>query len=232
MRSDSVQHERKPIVDRKQDQNKSSTSENDQENTQSKPRKKDPMSDSVNYLSLFQLNPLLLQAASGVNSSQNFHQSLGVSSSSIEAAHTANIKQEDPIYTDELSEKVNSNVESELIESFIEQNLINDTFKLINMIESSLQGCYENSSDSEDSSLQSLLANLSSTSTIPQFQIHIPNLLPKMHFVCEVASRVLFKVRKIFIEFHYFHFPSCSPSTGSETLMFGNISTPRCRVKC
>lgn len=203
MRSDSVQHERKPIIDRKQDQNKSSTSENDQENTLSKPRKKESANDSVNYLSLFQLNPLLLQAATGVNSAQNFHQSLGVTSSSVDATHPTCIKLEEPIFIDEASEKMN-NPESDMIESFIEQNLISDTFKLISMIESSLQGCYENSNKSEKNNLQSFLSNLSSTSTIPQFKIQIPNLLPKMHFVCEVASRVLFKVRNFNIKIRNF----------------------------
>lgn len=54
-----MQHERKPIVDRKQDAHKSSTSENDQEiMSQAKSRqKKDATNESMNYLSLFQLNP-------------------------------------------------------------------------------------------------------------------------------------------------------------------------------
>lgn len=196
MRSDSVQHERKPIVDRKPDLNKISTSENDQENTHLKSRKKESINDSVNYLTLFQINPLLLQAATGVNSSQNFHQSLGVSSSSLETSPATCIKLEEPMgrtFTDEQSENLNNN-ESEIIDTFIQQNIITDTFRLINLIESSLQGCFENSSDSNEHLLQNFLSNLTSSTTIPQFNIQIPNLLPKMHFVCEIASRILFKV--------------------------------------
>lgn len=188
-----VQHERKPILDRKQDAHKSSTSENDQEIPQSKSRlKKDSANDSVNYLSLFQLNPLLMHA--GVNPSQSYQQSL-CASSPTKAVETTGIKMEEPFVDDVLESKATNQESSELFESVLEQKLLNDTFDMINMIESSLQGNYEayNSNGSPDENLTPIfLANLTDE-TVTQFKIQLPNLLPKMHFVCEVGSRILFK---------------------------------------
>lgn len=181
-----VQHERKPIVDRK-DTQKSSTSENDintTEMTQSKSRlKKESNNDSVNYLSLFQLNPLLMHAASGVHQSQNFQPSPT-------KTELSGIKMEEP-YIDDLNEsKVNNNESSEGFESVLEQKL----FEMINTIESSLQCGYEvyNNGSSEGILTETFLNNLTDENATT-FKIQLPNLLPKMHFVCEVASRILFK---------------------------------------
>lgn len=193
-----VQHERKPIVDRKQQDGKSSTSENDQEIAQSKSRlKKESANDSVNYLSLFQLNPLLLHAASGVTQAQNFqHQPLGVAASSpTKANDSTGIKLEEP-FMEDLSDKMNNNESSELFESVLEQKLLNDTFDLINMIEASLHSGFDscNNGSTEENLTQTFMSSLIDEN-VTQFKIQLPNLLPKMHFVCEVGSRILFKVR-------------------------------------
>lgn len=176
-------------MDRKET-HKSSTSENDQEiMVQTKSRlKKESGNDSVNYMSLFQLNPLLMHAASGVNGSQNYQQP---------AHHKQNdlvgIKMEEP-FADEMSERKNVTHESsaEVFESAYEQKLLNDTFDMINIIEASLHGNIDNNSNSEENLSESFLANLLDENAI-QFKIQLPSLLPKMHFVCEVGSRILFK---------------------------------------
>lgn len=186
-----VQHERKPIVDRKE-AHKSSTSENDQEMmSQSKSRlKKDSNNDTVNYLSLFQLNPLLMHAAAGVNSSQNFQ------TSPSKAADSAGIKIEEAFVDDMSDAKLSMNNEStELIESVLEQKHLNETlFDMIAMIESSLQGGFEsyNNGNADDELTSTFLTNLMDEN-LTQFKIQLPNLLPKMHFVSEVGSRILFK---------------------------------------
>jgi Ligand-binding domain of nuclear hormone receptor len=176
-------------VDRKET-HKSSASENDQEiMVQTKSRlKKESGNDSVNYLSLFQLNPLLMHAASGVNGSQSYQQP-----THHKQADLVGIKMEEP-FADDLSERKNVTHEStaEVFESAIEQKLLNDTFDMINIIEASLHGNIDSSSGSDDNLSDSLLNNLLDENTV-QFKIQLPSLLPKMHFVCEVGSRILFK---------------------------------------
>lgn len=182
-----VQHERKPIVDRKE-QHKSSTSENDQEiMSQSKTRlKKDANSDSVNYLSLFQLNPLLMHAAS--NAPQPFQPTT-------KTPECGGIKMEETFIDDLSEDRLNTNNDSTaLFDTVLEQKQLNDTFDLISLIESSLQNGFEapSNGNSLESLPQSFLNNLTDES-VTQFKIQLPNVLPKMHFVCEVGSRVLFK---------------------------------------
>ena len=180
-----MQHERKPIVDRK-DPHKNSNSENDMNSTemQSKSRlKKDSANDSVNYLSLFQLNPLLMHAASGIHQTQNFQ------ASPKKATELTGIKMEEPFIEDIVDNKIN--VEClETYESAFEQKL----FEMITTIESSLQAGYEaySNGNSEDNLTESFMSNLTDEN-LTQFKIQLPNLLPKMHFVCEVGSRILFK---------------------------------------
>jgi hypothetical protein len=189
-------------VDRKHDAHKSSTSENDQETTQSKSRvKKESANDSVNYLSLFQLNPLLMHA--GVAQSQTYQQSLATSQSPTKTAES--IKSE---VTDEFVDKSNNNNESELIEIVLEQKILHDTFDMINMIESQLQGQDIYSNGSYDYELsESFLSSLTDES-MADFKIQLPNLLPKMHFVCEIGSRILFKVSAVIEMIIFFIFSS------------------------
>lgn len=184
-----VQHERKPIVDRKQDSHKSSTSENDQESTISKSRlKKESASDSVNYLSLFQLNPLLMHA--GVTQSQTFQQSLVAAQSPTKTSESIKLE----VVDDFVDKSSNNNESIELFEIVLEQKILHDTFDMINMIESSLQGqdVYNNGNYEYDLT-ESFLTSLTDES-MAEFKIQLPNLLPKMHFVCEIGSRILFKV--------------------------------------
>lgn len=185
-----VQHERKPIVDRKE-AHKSSTSENDQEiMSQGKSRmKKEVNNDSVNYLSFFQLNPLLMHAASNVNPPQSFQPSTKI-------ADSVGVKMEDSFADDLSDERFNMNSDtSALFDTVLEQKQLSDTFEMISLIESCLvQGGFEPSSNGtyDDDFGQSIFNNLTDDA-MTQFKIQIPNLLPKMHFVCEMGSRVLFK---------------------------------------
>lgn len=184
MRSDSVQHERKPIVDRKE-QHKSPDNDNDSGMMQSKSRLKKEPNDSVNYLSFFQLNPLLM-AASNVNNSQAYQ-----ASSPVKMLDPASVKMEESELTDNKPTNFES---SELYESVLEQKLLNDTFVMINAIETSLQAGYENCSNgnSFDVPPEQFMSNLLDENLV-NFNIQIPSLLPKMHFVCEVGSRIIFK---------------------------------------
>lgn len=181
-----MQHERKPIVDRK-DPHKNSNSENDMNSTemaQSKSRlKKDSTNESVNYLSLFQLNPLLMHAASGIHQTQNFQ------ASPKKATELTGIKMEEPFIEDIVDNKINAEC-LETYESTFDQKL----FEIISTIESSLQNGFETYSNgnSEDNLPESFLSNLTDEN-LTQFKIQLPNLLPKMHFVCEIGSRILFK---------------------------------------
>lgn len=157
---------------------------NSTEMAQSKSRlKKDSANDSVNYLSLFQLNPLLMHAASGIHQTQSFQ------ASPKKTTELSGIKMEEPFIDDIADNK--ANVEClETYESAFEQKL----FEMITTIESSLQAGYEtyNNGNSEDNLAESFLSNLTDEN-LTQFKIQLPNLLPKMHFVCEVGSRILFK---------------------------------------
>lgn len=178
-----MQHERKPIAqDRKQDAHKSSTSENDQEILiQAKSRqKKDCTNDSMNYLSLFQLNPSLLMHAT-VNPTQAFQQN----TSPTKSADQLGIKIEETYADDDFYENKQSNLESsELFESVQEQKLLNNAFDIITLIESSFQNSYETGSEicAEEIS-PSYLHNLMDENAT-QFKIQLPQiLLPKMHYV-------------------------------------------------
>lgn len=186
MHFSAVQHERKPIVDRK-DPHKNSNSENDMNSTemaQAKSRlKKGSENDSVNYLSLFQLNPLLMHAASGMHQTQNFQ------ASPKKPTELTGIKMEEPFIDEVVDNK--TNVEClETFESAFEQKL----FEMITTIESSLQAGFEmyNNGNSEENLPEAFLNNLTDEN-LTQFKIQLPNLLPKMHFVCEIGSRILFK---------------------------------------
>lgn len=151
--------------------------------------KKEVNNDSVNYLSFFQLNPLLMHAASGVNPPQSFQPSAKI-------ADSVGVKMEDS-FTDEMTdERFNMNSDtSALFDTVLEQKQLSDTFEMISLIESCLvQGGFEPSSNGtyDDDFAQSIFNNLTDDA-MTQFKIQIPNLLPKMHFVCEMGSRVLFK---------------------------------------
>jgi nuclear receptor subfamily 2 group C len=190
-----VQHERKPIVDRKQDTHKSSTSENDQEIlVQGKSRqKKETAAESMNYLSLFQLNPsLLMHAAATANPTQSYQQSASPPKSSELGIKIEETYPDDDFYENKAN---NNNESSEFYESVQEQKLLNNAFDIISLIESSLQNSYDtNGSEKlEDKISSSYLINLLDENTA-QFKIQLPQiLLPKMHFVCEIGSRILFK---------------------------------------
>jgi hypothetical protein len=152
-------------------------------------------SSSVNYLSLFQLNPLLMHAAS-VNLSASPSK---VSPSDIESAFTSN----------DLSESTKMKTDSsELLESVLEQKLFNESLDMIQFVENALGGGgganFEafNGSYCEPLS-DSFLAALTDDQHV-QFKIQIPNLLPKMHFVCEIGSRVLFRTIDWLRDLHVF----------------------------
>ncbi|CRK98195.1 CLUMA_CG011558, isoform A [Clunio marinus] len=199
MRSDSVQHERKPIVDRRQPENKNASVENEQNSTLSAKlrMKKESSNDSVNYLSLFQLNPLLIHA---VNPAQAF--SSGVPQSTAkQLTDSTNIKVEDTFTDDSIESKTNNNNNSnnnvecfELLESVEEQKLLKDSFNMISIIESSLHEQQQQpiNENVDENSSQQFFSNLIDEN-LSQFKIQVPNLLPKMHFVCEIGSRILFK---------------------------------------
>jgi hypothetical protein len=188
-----VQHERKPIIDRKQDNHKNSTSEiNHETSTQAKSRKKVLANESMNYLSLFQLNPsILMQAAANVNSAQSFQQN-----SSPTKADLLGVKIEENFGDEEFYEnKASSQESSELFESVQEQKLLNSAFELISLIESSLQNSHDtkNNETIDEKMTISYLSKLTDENA-SEFKIQLPQiLLPKMHYVCEIGSRILFK---------------------------------------
>lgn len=182
-----VQHERKPLVDRKNDAMKNAQiSENSNDNNNPKPRgKRDSSSSSVNYLSLFQLNPLLMHAAGA----SQFNMSSTTTSPSKESP-----KLDETAFISDVVEEKSCKTESpELYESVLEQKLLNDTLDMIQMLETSLTSpSYDTLNGNHDAFSQNFLHSLLDEQVI-QFKVQIPNLLPKMHFVCEVGSRVLFK---------------------------------------
>ena len=155
-------------------------------------QKKVHSNESMNYLSLFQLNPtILMQAAAKVSSAQTFQQS----ASPNKPTDILGVKIEEAFHDEEYYEdKTNSQETSELLESLQEQKLLNNAFELINMIEHSLQNQDSKNDESmEEKILLSYLNNLANEDT-NQFKIQLPQtLLPKMHYVCEIGSRILFK---------------------------------------
>lgn len=150
--------------------------------TQAKSRqKKETSNESMNYLSLFQLNPSLLYAAANVNPAQPFQQP----ASPAKSPEQLGIKIEDEDFYE-------NNQTSEIFESVQEQKLLNTAFDIIEVIESSLQNNYESGENCDDKVTPSYLSNLLDENTT-QFQVQIPQILhPKMQ-VCEIGSRILFK---------------------------------------
>ncbi|KAG5668270.1 hypothetical protein PVAND_016217 [Polypedilum vanderplanki] len=184
MRSDSVQHERKPIVDKNKDAMKSQSahhdSSNSTESTLKMSRKREAQSSSnVNYLSLFQLNPLLMHAAS-----VNLSASPSKISPNDENSFTSDQNENNKMKTDS----------NELLESVLEQKLFNDSLDMIQFIENSLTTSnYDAFNGNYCEQLSENFLNSLNDEQNVQFKIQIPNLLPKMHFVCEIGSRVLFR---------------------------------------
>ncbi|XP_070504742.1 orphan steroid hormone receptor 2 isoform X2 [Chironomus tepperi] len=179
-----VQHERKPIVDKKNDVMKAQQSQENGSDLKSR-NKRDSHPNSLNYLNLFQLNPLLMHAAGA--SQFNLPPS-----PTKEAPTTTKI--EEPAFTPEPTENKFKNGSSELYETVLEQKLLNDTLDLIQMVETSLaSSTYDSYNGNYDEPLTDPFINSLQDENVVQFKIQIPNLLPKMHFVCEIGSRVLFK---------------------------------------
>lgn len=186
-----MQHERKPIVDRKQDAHKNSGSDNQDMSVQGKSRQKKMMSnESMNYLSLFQLNPsILMQAAANVTSAQS---SMQQNSPPSKASELLGVKLEEE--EDFYENKANNQETSELFESAQDQKLLNSAFELINLIESSLQSNQETKNDNFDEKISFSYISKLEDENANQFKIQLPQiLLPKMHYVCEIGSRILFK---------------------------------------
>ncbi|CAO1403983.1 unnamed protein product [Diamesa hyperborea] len=240
MRSDSVQHERKPIVDRKTDQKSGTVGVNNGDAEADGPlptvkcrMKKDTSAESVNYMNLFQLNPLLMHAAAAANPVAAFHQYIDPATNNQTVPTSAATGQEQLPYIKmenmEVNEmngpkecgdnsstnnnKSNNNKptvkSTDLIETVLERQLLSESLDLINMLELSLQSTYDlysgdNYSDDEDqpSMLECLQID---------FEIQLPNLLPKMHYICEIGSRILFKTIDwlkdvaVFQQFHLDH---------------------------
>jgi hypothetical protein len=155
--------------------------------TQTKSRqKKDNANESMNYLSLFQLNPSLLMHAATIQQT----------TSPTKSSDQLGIKIEEA-YADEdfYDNKLNNLESSELFESVQEQKLLNNAFDIISLIESTLKKSFEtkNSENCEEKIIPSYLNNLMDANAT-QFKIQLPQiLLPKMHYVCEIGSRILFK---------------------------------------
>jgi len=175
-----VQHERKPIVDRNKDALKGVANGDSDGQVLVKRNKKETNGDSVNYLSLFQsINPLLMHAASGVSST------LSAAPSPKQAPEVERMK------TDQLNSLMDSKIpEMPEYETVLEQKLLNDALDMIEAIEETLQGT-ECATPVVGIS-QVFFDNLQDEQNV-QFKIVLPNLLPKMHFVCETGSRIIFK---------------------------------------
>jgi hypothetical protein len=189
-----VQHERKPLVDRKNDALKNAqNSENSNDMSTSKSRGKQQQqqrdsaaNNSVNYLSLFQLNPLLMHAA---GASQ-----FPMPDTSPPKESPGGLKNDDPPFLpDFVDDKISKSESNELYESVLEQKMLNDTLDMIQMVENSLTSSpYDALNGNYETLTQGFMQSLLDEGCV-QFKVQIPNLLPKMHFVCEIGSRVLFK---------------------------------------
>lgn len=147
--------------------------------------KRDSHPNSLNYLNIFQLNPLLMHAA-------------GASQFNLPPSPTKEAppvaKVEEPAFTVETNDNKLKNGSSALYETVLEQKLLNDALDMIQMIENSFTtSSYDSYNGTYGENLTEAFVNSLTDENIVQFKIQIPNLLPKMHFVCEIGSRVLFK---------------------------------------
>lgn len=142
---------------------------------------------SVNYLSLFQLNPLLMHAAGAT-------QFPPMQATSPSKESPGSLKNDDsPFLTDLIDEKMSKSETNELYESVLEQKMLNDTLDMIQLVENALTSSpYDALNGNYETLTQSFMQSLMDDNCV-QFKVQIPNLLPKMHFVCEIGSRVLFK---------------------------------------
>jgi hypothetical protein len=158
-------------VDRKNDAHKNAQS-SDNSNDLSKSRgKRDAAGSSVNYLSLFQLNPLLMHAA---NASQ-FPSLPQTTSPSKESPLGLKIEEQ---FANENDDKLKSE-SNELYESVLEQKMLNDTLDMIQMLENPP---YENFNGNYDGVSQSLLVSLFDEN-LTQFKVILFNFLYKSYFV-------------------------------------------------
>lgn len=126
-------------------------------------------------------------------------------------------KSDETAFVSEISDAKVKAESSELMESVLEQKILNDTLDLIQIIENSLTASsYDNYNGNYiDNLSESFLQSLMDESCV-QFKVQIPNLLPKMHFVCEIGSRVLFRTIDWFRDLQVF--PFFSTDTQSEML--------------
>lgn len=174
--SAAVQHERKPLLDRKQEMK---CNENDFDG---KIRVKKESNDSVNYLSLFPsflMSQTLLQQQQQQQSLRHVAPLPSPKSSDFE-------KIDD--YEDEVEKQKPIDLkESSLYDAYFEQKQEDETFKLLNLVEANIEGNQNNHCAVSKTFLVNLL-----NENVAQFNIQLPNVLPKMHYICEIASRVLF----------------------------------------
>jgi hypothetical protein len=182
------------LVDRKNDALKNAqNSENSNDMSTSKSRggkqNRETAANSVNYLSLFQLNPLLMHAAGA-------SQFPMPATSPSKESPVGSLKNDDPPFLPDLlvDDKMMSKSETnELYESVLEQAMLNDTLDMIQMVENALASSpFDVINGNYETLTQGFLQSLVDENCV-QFKVQIPNLLPKMHFVCEIGSRVLFK---------------------------------------
>lgn len=164
-----VQHERKPLVDRKNDAHKNAQSSENGNDLNKSRGKRDASGSSVNYLSLFQLNPLLMHAA---NASQ-FPSLPQTTSPSKESP--IGLKIDEQQFVNENDEKLKSE-SNELYESVLEQKMLNDTLDMIQMVENP---SYENLNGNYDGVSQSFLLSLFDEN-LTQFKVRIQLSLLKL----------------------------------------------------
>lgn len=217
-----VQHERKPIVDRKGDQMKMQTnaagggggaaSELEADTVVRRMKKETSESLSSGYLNFFQLNAFNLMnqtAGAGAAAHQQFEDSGGATDNSqpfikLETGETAtdlNGKAAKDL-------KEGSGLSIELMESFAQRLQLTESMNLIQMLESVIQlkgnklqatGSLKNGGNDSDGNSDYNSDDDEPPATRPiteknlPFKIQMPNLLPNMHYVCEIGSRLLFK---------------------------------------
>lgn len=176
--STAVQHERKPLLDRKQELK---CNENDFDHTKIRV-KKESNDSGVNYLSLF---PSFLMSQSLLQQQQQ--QSLR-HTASLPSPKESDFGKIDDDYQDEVEkQKPNELKDSSMYDAYFEQKQEDETFKLLNIVEASIEGNQNNHFAVSKTFLMNLL-----NENMAQFNIQLPNVLPKMHYICEIASRVLF----------------------------------------
>jgi hypothetical protein len=172
-----VQHERKPILDRKQDTMK--CNENDFDH--SKIRVKKESNDGVNYLSLF---PSFLM-------SQSLLQQQSMRHPSLPSPKEPEFNKIEDDYVDEVEkQKSTDQKESSIYDAFYEQKQDDETFKLLNIVEANIENATNN--QSSNFAVNKTFLNNLLNENMAQFNIQLPNVLPKMHYICEIGSRVLF----------------------------------------